>query len=253
MRRRAEVSRHLQREPGTGRQRAEPSRQQLRVLGHPLQHRVADHDVGVGLGRPVDDVDLLRVDAALPGGGHHVRGGVERGDPGLGPPIAQQRGQVPGTAAEVDHAPWRAGPDPGSPDAGEQVVERARPVVVEVEVERRFPAGARHRARPSVRATSAAIWRTAAGSVPGSARTCSIVPSRPGTLRWTNQAPPAGRRRNASRRAGRGGGGTGSRRSPARARPPAPGPVRPAAGAAPEGPRSAPLPRPSRPPWPRRA
>src|SRR4051794_5308589 len=46
--------------------------------------------------------------------------------------------------------------------------------------------------RPSARATSAATWTTTARSVPASGRTCSTVPSRPGTLRWTNQAPPPG-------------------------------------------------------------
>ena len=165
------------------------------MLRHPVQHGVGDHDVGVGRGRPGGDVGAVRVDAGRPGGVDHLRGAVERLDPASGQRAASSRGEVPGAAAQVDDAARARGARPGRAGRG-----------------RAGRGGRRRRGRPPgprwcspviavlLSASSAGdvrgdLARRRAGSVPASGRTCSTVPSRPGTLRCTNQAPPPGRSR----------------------------------------------------------
>ena len=43
------------------------------MFGYPLQHRIAEQDLGIGRGCPVADVTDMRVDASVPGGGDHLR------------------------------------------------------------------------------------------------------------------------------------------------------------------------------------
>ncbi len=73
MRRRIEVSGTCTAIHAPGCQLAGPPHQQFGVLGHPLQRRIADQDVGVGLRCPVAHVTDTRVDAAFPGGVDHLR------------------------------------------------------------------------------------------------------------------------------------------------------------------------------------
>ena len=60
MRRRVEVAGHLARRSTRRRPVPGPAHQQLAVLGHPLQRRVAQHDVGVRLRRPLLDAPRRR-------------------------------------------------------------------------------------------------------------------------------------------------------------------------------------------------
>jgi hypothetical protein len=73
MGRRIEVSRHLHRDPRPGRKFARPSHQQLGMVRHPLQGRVAHHHIGIDLRRPRTNVADVRVDTSLARGFHHLR------------------------------------------------------------------------------------------------------------------------------------------------------------------------------------
>ena len=106
---RVEVARYLHRQPGSGSQLAGPVPEQLGVAGNPLQDGVGQHDVGVGFRCPGGDVTEYRVDAALAGGGHHLRRAIDGLDHGVRPALRQDGGQVSGTAAQVDDAARRLG------------------------------------------------------------------------------------------------------------------------------------------------
>ena len=103
-----------------------------RCRGHPVQHGVADHDVRVRRGRPVATSPRC---ASTPRSRAASTISAELSsavDSGVRPTPAEQRGEVPGPAAEVDDTAGRGGGDPG-----EQVVERAGAVVAKA----RYAAG----------------------------------------------------------------------------------------------------------------
>ena len=134
---------------------------------------------------------------ALPGGGDHLRRGVQRVDRGRRPARGEQPGQVPGTAAEVDDAArggrrrsGRAGRGTGGRGGRRSSGRASGPSwCVTVGRSARPPSGC----GATIGGDLGAPARPA--SVPGSGRTCSTMPSRPGTLRCTNHAPPPGRSR----------------------------------------------------------
>ena len=220
MRRGAEVARHLQREPGARGQRGQPARQQPQVRRHPLQHRVGDHHVGVRRRRPVDDVGLLGVDPRARG--------RRPPSPATSPARSPRR---PASARRAAPVRW-PGPQPRSttrrgavaPDPGQQVVERARAVVVEARGRAPGPSWWRSRLDRGLERLGAATVggdepapTHAASSVPGSGRTCSTHAVPAGHLALHEPGPAAGQRR--------GGAGCGSTPRPGRAPPPAPGPA----------------------------
>ena len=88
------------------------------MAGHPLQHRVGHHDVGVRRRRPVPHVGLLGGDPPLARRGHHLRRRVQRAHRRLRPAGGQHAGEVAGPAAEVDDPPRRRRPRPGRAGRG---------------------------------------------------------------------------------------------------------------------------------------
>ena len=93
--------------PASRRERAHrQAGQQVAVTGHPLQRRIAEHHVRPArpvasrAGRPREAQPRARVRAGL---GDHLRRGVEADDAGLRPALGERRGELAGSAPQVDH------------------------------------------------------------------------------------------------------------------------------------------------------
>ena len=140
------VGRHLDRELAAGRKRRGPPGEHARMIGHPLQAGVGEHQVvpvarraaGRGVGAPCADVAELEPHAGAGvrhGVGEHRRRVVDA-DHVIDPePFGGLRGQRTVAAPEVDGAGDRS----VGRDQADQVPERLRPLGGELAVLRRVP------------------------------------------------------------------------------------------------------------------
>lgn len=99
------------------------------MSGHPLERRIADDDVDRPVGTPRGDIHLKvgRGWAIVAGPFDRLGRGVDAGRLGLGSASAQDRGEVAGAAAQIDHGGGWAG------NAGDEIDERTAPLVGEAE------------------------------------------------------------------------------------------------------------------------
>jgi hypothetical protein len=192
MRRVVVVHRHLHRELAAVGEGAGQAREQLRVVGQPLQGGVGeDHVVGGGRGEG-GDVGALEAQAGRRKGGavgEHGLGAVDAGGVGVGQAIMQGARQLAGAAAEIDDAQVRA-----RFDQRDQVQERLPPLAAEAVVLGRVPGAGGHRhevVAPSRRSGEGVrpSWEMATGYVFRARRIdCT---RRSGTLSGSSASRPA--------------------------------------------------------------